>query len=254
MSLLISLRSEGLKSRRNIAGYLTLAAAFTPVIGMLDLFLDGVEPEHRDTIFNEMFTTRFGMTGALSFPIFIILVCTLLPQIEYRNNTWKQLLSSPQTKWNIFLAKFLNVQIFIFFFLAVNQLLVLASAVILHMSEPSLNVLNQPLNGSQIAMTLANSYVSLLAITAIQFWLGLRFRNFIVSTGIGIALWFAGSILVLQMKPGQIQYFPYSFHMYVSFPQFQLKDVSSVLWSSVGYTALFLLLGFLSFRKRRMIG
>ena len=103
-------------------------------------------------------------------------------------------------------------------------------------------------------MTLANSYVSLLAITAIQFWLGLRFRNFIVSTGIGIALWFAGSILVLQMKPGQIQYFPYSFHMYVSFPQFQLKDVSSVLWSSVGYTALFLLLGFLSFRKRRMIG
>ena len=205
MSLFISLRSEGLKARRTIAGYLTLAAAFTPVIGMLDLFLDGVEPRHRATIFNDMFTTRFGMTGALSLPIFIILVCTLLPQIEYKNNTWKQLLSSPQTKWNIFLAKFINIQFFILFFLAINQVLVLVSAVILHLNEPALNILNQPLNGSQIAITLANSYVSLLAISAIQFWLGLRFRNFIVSTGIGIALWFAGSLLVIQMTPGQIQ-------------------------------------------------
>jgi len=254
MSLLLSLRSERLKSRRTIAGYLTLAAAFTPVIGMLDLFLDGVEPKHRATIFNEMFTSRYGMTGALSFPIFIILVCTLLPQIEHKNNTWKQLLSSPQGKWNIYLAKFINVQFFALFFLLIDQVLVLASAVILHFNEPRLNVLGQPLDGRQVAITLANSYISLLAITAVQFWMGIRFRNFVVSTGIGIGLWLAGSILVIQTKPGQIQYFPYSFHMYASFPEFGPKDMSSVLWSSLGLTAVFLWLGFLSFRTRRMIG
>ena len=90
-------------------------------LGMLDLFFDGVQPDKRGIIFNEMFTTRFGMTGALSFPLFIILVCTLLPQIEYKNNTWKQVLTSPQTKWNIFLAKFINLQLFILLFIAANQ-------------------------------------------------------------------------------------------------------------------------------------
>ena len=254
MSFLVSLRSERLKISRTASFYLAFgAAAFTPVISMLDLIFDGVGPEHRNDIFNEMFTSRFGMTGALSFPIFIILVCTLLPQIEYKNNTWKQVLTSPQTKGNVFLSKFITVQLLIILFIVINQLLVADSAVILHFKEPSLNVLNQPLNGSQIVTTLLNSYVALLAITAIQFWLGLRFRNFIMSIGIGLGLWFMGSILVMQMKPDFIQYFPYSFHMYVSFPQFQLQDLTTMLWSSAGYTVLFLLIGYLNFRKRRMI-
>jgi hypothetical protein len=253
MNLLVSLRSERLKIRRSTSFYLAFgAAAFTPFINTLDLISDGVGPEHRKVIFNEMFTERFGTTGAIAFPIFIILICTLLPQIEYKNNTWKQVLTSPQTKGNVFLAKFINVQLLIFLFIAANQLLLLVSAVIVHFAEPSLNLLNQPLNGSQIAATLVNSYVALLAITAIQFWLGLRFRNFIVSIGIGMGLWFMGTILVTQMKPGVIQYFPYCFHMYVSFPQFQLHDLTVILWSSVGYTALFLLIGYLNFSKRRM--
>jgi hypothetical protein len=253
MNLLISLRSERIKIKRSASFYLAFGAAvFTPFVNTLDLIFDGVGPEHRKTIFNEMFTSRFGTTGALAFPIFIILICTLLPQIEYKNNTWKQVLTSPQTKGNVFLAKFINVQLLIFLFLLANQLLVLVSAVIVHFAEPSLNLLNQPLNGSQIAATLLNSYVALLAITAIQFWLGLRFRNFIVSIGIGMGLWFMGTIMVTQMKLDFIQYFPYSFHMFVSFPKFQLQDLTVVHWSSVGYTALFLLIGYLNFKKRRM--
>ena len=255
MNFLVSFRSERLKTKRSVSIYLALAAAaFTPLIGMLDLFIDGVEPEKRAIIFNDLFNPRFGMTGALCFPVFIILICTLLPQIEYKNNTWKQLLTSPQTRWNIYLAKFINLQLFIFLFIAANQVLVFLSAVFLHFKEPSLHVLNQPLNGLQIATTLANSYVALLALATIQFWLGLHFRNFMVSIAIGIGLWFMGSILVIQMKSGFIQYFPYSFHMYVSFPQFRAKEFSPILLSSLGYTALFLLIGFLSFRKRRMIG
>ena len=154
MSFLVSLRSERLKISRTASFYLAFgAAAFTPVISMLDLIFDGVGPEHRNDIFNEMFTSRFGMTGALSFPIFIILVCTLLPQIEYKNNTWKQVLTSPQTKGNVFLSKFITVQLLIILFIVINQLLVPVSAVILHFKEASLNVLNQPLNGSQILPT-----------------------------------------------------------------------------------------------------
>jgi hypothetical protein len=194
------------------------------------------------------------MTGAVILPWFIILACTLLPQIEYKNNTWKQVLTSPQTKANVFLAKFINIQLLIFLFLVTNQLLMLVDAVILHFIEPSLHVLNQPLNSSAIVATLVNSYVALLAICVIQFWLGLRFKNFIIPIAIGISLWFIGSILVMQTKSAFAEYFPYSFHMYASFPQFKHKDLSSIHWTSVGHAVLFLLVGFLDFRRKRMNG
>ena len=255
MNILISLRSERLKTKRSASFYLALAAAaFTPSIGLLDLFFDGVKPDKGGVIFNEMFSSWFGITATIPFPIFIILICTLLPQIEFKNNTWKQLLSSPQTKWNVFFAKFINLQLFVFLFIVFNQLLVFLSAVILHFKEPSLQVLNQPINGFQIATTLTNSYVALLALATIQFWLGLRFRNFMVSIAIGMGLWFMGTILATQLKPGLIQYFPYSFHMSVGFPQFQAEEISTIRLCSLGYTAAFLLIGFLSFRKRSLMG
>src|SRR5215203_7500463 len=118
MNLLISLRSEILKTKRTAAFYFTLVgAAVIPFTFLLNLLMDGIEDTRKDPL-NSILKLHSEMNGLVIFPMFVILVCTLLPQIEYRNNTWKQLLSSPQTKWNIFLAKFINVQFFIFLFLA----------------------------------------------------------------------------------------------------------------------------------------
>jgi hypothetical protein len=252
MNLLIALRSEILKTKRTSAFYLTLiAAAFGPFASMLDLAFDGVSPEDGKVILNQMFTTRFQMTNFVVLPMFLMLSCTLLHQVEFRNNAWKQVLASPQSRGNIFLAKFINVQLLVLVFLVTNQLLMFVSAVIFHFMQPSLHVLNQPINGSQVMITLANSYVTLLALCAIQFWLGLRFRNFIAPIGIGLACWFLGTILVMQSQLGIASLFPYSFHVYGNFPQYK-PQFSSVGWTSLVYTALFLVLGFLDFRRRRM--
>ncbi|WP_147205189.1 ABC transporter permease [Segetibacter aerophilus] len=253
MSLLISLRSEVFKTKRTVSLYFTLAAAaFGPLMSMLDLIFDGVDKDHQKDIFNEMFTTKFQMTSAVVLPMFIILICTLLPQIEYKNNTWKQVLASPQLKPNVFFAKFVNIQLLIFLFIVTNQLLMFADAVILHFMEPSLHVLNQPLNVSAMFATLANGYVALLAMSAIHFWLGIRYKNFIIPVAIGIAFWFIGSILVMQTKLLFTEYFPYSFHMFVSFKEFQLKHLNTIRFTSVAYTLLFLFIGFRDFRKKSM--
>ncbi|HEV7331522.1 MAG TPA: ABC transporter permease [Flavisolibacter sp.] len=249
MSLLTSLRSEIIKTRRTGPLYLTLAAAaFAPFMSMLDLLLDGVGDEHKKDIFNEMLIKKFQMTGLVALPIFLILVCTLLPQIEYKNNTWKQVLTSPQTKGNVFAAKFINIQLLIGVFLITNVLLMFVSAVILHFMEPSLQVLNQPLNGYSIIIARVNTYVALLAICCIQFWLGLKFKNFIIPIAVGIACWFAGTILVMQ-NVDFAAYFPYSFHAYGRFPKYD-PQANVVGWTSVGFAALFLLIGFLDFRRR----
>jgi hypothetical protein len=252
MALLAALRSEVLKTKRTSAFYVTLfAAAFGPFMSMLDILLDGVDRDHRADIFNELMTKKYMMTSVVAFPIFLILICTLLHQIEFKNNTWKQVLTSPQRKGTIFLAKFINIQLLILLFLVTNLLLMFVDAVILHFVDPSLGVLHQPLNGYGILLSRATSYVALSAICTAQFWLGLRFRNFIAPVAIGIALWFTGTALVLEAHSDFAHYFPYSFHAYGTFPKYK-PEFNSMHWVSVSYAIVFLVIGFLDFRRRRM--
>jgi hypothetical protein len=42
----------------------------------------------------------------------------------------------------------------------------------------------------------ANIYISILAISAFQFWLGVRFKNFIIPLAIGTGLWMAAIMMV----------------------------------------------------------
>jgi len=124
MNLLISLRSELLKTRRTASFYLTLiGAAVGPVMFLLNVLLDEDELDgtSKDPL-NALFKMLSEMNGVALFPFFIIMICTLLPQIEYRNNTWKQVFTSPQTKANVFLAKFMNVHLLMLIFLIATHL------------------------------------------------------------------------------------------------------------------------------------
>jgi lantibiotic transport system permease protein len=253
MSLLISVRSEILKTKRTASFYLTIAAAsFGPFVTMLDILIgEGLSPDDRNVIFNKLFVEKFQMTGLLAFPLFLILICTLLPQIEYKNNAWKQVLISPKSKADIFISKFINIQLLVLAFFVINFLLMYVCAVFLHLKEPSLHVLNQALNGYEIIMLRINSYMVLLGLCAIQFWLGLRFKNFIIPISIGIACYFAGNILVMQFKGSLILYFPYTLFLYSGLPEYQSKVIGAN-WYSLAYAAVFLAIGFFDFRRKRM--
>ena len=249
MNLLLSLRSEVVKTRWTASYYLTLAAAaFGPFMSMMDIIFDGIEPGSRNRLFSKLMINSFEPVGFLVFPFFLILICTLLPQIEFKNNTWKQVLASPQSKANVFLAKFMNIQWLILLFLLMSQIMMLVAVVIVHLMEPDLNVLNQPVNWWEVFRKVSNSYLSLQALCAIQFWLGLRFKNFIKPIGIGIGLWFAGSLMALEAKSSLAPYFPYSFHAY-SFSQVHPKTYDYI-GLSIAYAVVFLLLGFLDFKRR----
>lgn len=103
MSLIVALRSELLKTRRTASLYLTIAAAaFGPLITMFEMLIEGVQKNDPTKIFNLLFIEEFQVTGLLALPLFLILVCTLLPQVEYINNTWKQVLTAPQRKASSF--------------------------------------------------------------------------------------------------------------------------------------------------------
>lgn len=94
-----------------------------------------------------------------------------------------------------------------------------------------------------------NAYVVMLAVCAIQFWVGLRSRNFIAPIGIGLVLWLIGTIIGLQYKTSLVSYFPYSFQAYLVSPKLK-PHFSQIAWTSIGYALVGLVVGFLDFRKR----
>lgn len=250
MNLFISLRSELLKTRK-ASFYLTLVgAAVGPVMYLLNVLIDEneIDASENDPL-NALFKILSDMNGAALFPLFVILICTLLPQIEYRNNTWKQVFASPQTKANVFLAKFMNVHLLMLVFLIVTHLFMFLTIVGINFIKPSLNLFKHPLNGSTVLINAANAYILMLAVCTIQFWIGLRSRNFIVPIGIGFALWLTGTIMAVQYKSNLVYYFPYCFH---AFPvSTKLKyQLTQVAWTSLGYALLFLIMGFFDFRRR----
>lgn len=252
MNLLISFRSEILKTKRTASYYLMLVAAgFIPFIFLLNICISGMPADLSKDPLNAMFKAGFQMTGFAIFPMFVILIGTLLPQIEYRNNTWKQVLASPQTKLNVFMAKFLNIHMLIMVFLVANHLFIFLVAIVAHFIAPALHVLDQPLDGYTLLAKSVNAYITLLAVSSIQFWMGLRFKNFIVPVGIGLACWFAGSLMVLESHSSYANYFPYSFHVFSNFPEYK-SQLTAIQWTSPGYAVLFLIIGFLDFRRRRM--
>jgi hypothetical protein len=243
-----------LKTKRTAAFYFTLVgAAVVPFMFMMSVVTHGLPDEDRSSKdpLNAVFRLSSEMTGMGIFPLFIVLICALLPQIEYKNNTWKQVLTSPQSKANVFIAKFLNIHLLLLLFLAANHLFMWVVAIATHFIIPDLHMLQRPLNGYAILVNIVNNYIFLLAVCAIQFWIGLRFRNFIVPVAIGLVLWLSGTIMALEYHSDFTNYFPYSFQVFTFAPDHRSR-LDTVAWTSCGYAVLFLALNFLDFRRRKM--
>jgi len=254
MNLLISFQSEILKTKRTASWYLTLfAAAILPLIVLIDFTADGFLPENLKDPWNIVFTECSKGIGILIFPIYVILICTLLPQIEFKNNAWKQLFASPQKTLNIYLAKFLNIQLLIIFFLVAYNIFIGLAAVTIHFIDPTVGVGKPAPNWSAIALVNLKLYLSILSISALQFWLGIRFKNFITPVAIGFMLWITAAIMLLQMHSSLADLFPYTYSIVSMLPVFKTKW-TGVQIGSIIYAAAFLVFGFIDFRRTMVRG
>lgn len=252
MNLYLSLRSELLKTRRTSALYLTGAvAALLPLVYLFDYATDDsdagvLKPDPWQLYFLE------GWKG-INFVIltwFTILLCTLLAQIEYRNNTWKQVHASPVPTGHVFFSKFLSVQLLLVLFLVVYNTLMFATATSLHFITPVLPFLDHYFDVKGWLVMNGNTYLAVLPISVVQFWLSLRFRNFILPIGIGLALWLLASYLAFELHAESLHLFPYAYPLMSVLPRFETYLPQAQV-SAVVYSALFLLLGFADFNGRK---
>jgi hypothetical protein len=259
MNLIISTQSELLKTKRTYSFWFSIIGAFFIPL-MLAIGISSGDDSAQKAVTNDPWTEFFGMGWQLAciflWPIYTILVSALIINIEHRNNTWKQVFASPQSMGTIFFSKFITIQAMVLFtFLLLNFFLILV-AVVANLLNPKFNFLHHPIDWQLLVLMNFKAYIASLGISAIQYWLSLRFKNFIAPLGIGIALFIGGAVAIIN-KWAHVYKYPYALPA-LSFDSVYKMHNRPLLenheWNSLGYFLVFILIGLLDMKMRKEKG
>jgi len=196
MNFIHSLQSEWLKKKRSLASWLVwLGAFFTPSIVLLSRLKNAPKltaQYQANDFWIKLWNQSWESMAVFLMPFGLILAVALITQIEYKNNAWKQLHSTPQLYLTIFVAKFVVILIMLVEAIVLFNVGIYLSGVI-----PALIFNNLPYPAGPIPYLyfLKGNIHFLLdcaPILALQYLISLRFRNFLVPIGTGFALWFLG--------------------------------------------------------------
>ena len=175
------------------------------------------------------------MAGFL-LPIGIILATSLITQIEYKNNTWKQQHTLPLKLSTIFFAKLaviltMVLEFFILFnignYIAVIVPYLLISGVVFPAGPFPFKILLQQS---------VHFFIDCLPIIALQYLLGMVFKNFIVPVGIGFILWLT-VVFGAEWKYAFIMPYSYSWLYFLNGKSaFSLSGISiNIDYMAIGY-------------------
>ncbi|MGC4036656.1 MAG: ABC transporter permease [Chitinophagaceae bacterium] len=211
MNFVTAIRSESIKVKRSSAFWLSVfGAGFIPFIFLLMYYFRAKDfvPRLAADPWQNHILHGWQALSAFLLPMFVILTCSLVTQIEYKNNTWKQVFASPQSLGNIFFSKLFIIHCVILFCYLLFNLYLLGTGVLTNLLNRDYSFFSKPVHWEMLLRMNFKSYISILGIASIQYWLSLRFKNFIASIGIGLALLITGLIL---MDWEQIYKVPYAF-------------------------------------------
>ena len=245
-----SIESEWIKKRRSLASWLVIiGAAFTPLIVVIAriVYSDGlVKLYSSQSFWFDHWKTCWESVAIFLLPMGIILAASLITQLEYRNNTWKQLHTTPLRYTTIYFSKLTVILVMIIQFLVLFNICILSSALLLplifsHVPFPPV----QPDFSFFLRETLL-FFVDCLPVIALQYVVALHFKNFLIPIGAGILIWIT-SLGALSWK---YSYFiPYTYTIInfmkvadnkrVSLPGFDFH------WMASGYFVLIIVVGYL---------
>lgn len=250
-----STKNEFIKLKRTFAFWLTIISAlFIPIIYLIYYLLKYKDliPDEGVNPWNKFFVNQIRAAAPLLVPLFIVLLTSLIVQIEHKSTGIKHLFSLPVPKWSVYFGK-LSVVIgtisiaYILFFI-----FMLVVGYIIGFIHRELNFLSFNPSPIESVKLLFRSFIATLGIVGLQFWLSFRMRNFIIPLGVGMVLIVTG--LIVYRAPEAI-YFPYGYNMLSLFPIAVDNDMGNMLWFptvslySVSYFIIFSVIGYFDIKR-----
>lgn len=254
MSFIESFRSELLKSRRTAARYMCVPLAFfIPVILVIEYSIqEDISTKMESNPWLILFRDGFMLFNVVILPLFTLLVTTLTPQVEYRNNAWKQVMASPQTYFNIWMARYAYALMLIALFTLIHGVFLLLTGFVIGFIYPHYNLFSNPIEMQFLLTSTFKSLVCVLGISGAEFWLGMRFRNFVIPIVLAFLMWMVASTTTFDVHMSGATFNPFSYLAFASFA----RPGSAVAWvmlASVAWCVLFLAGGYIEFVKRREV-
>jgi len=246
---LYSFGSEWLKKKRTASSFLIVAGSLLiPLIIIIartdsagGLAAANLQPH----IWENLYNRNWQIMGTLLLPMGIVLATSLVTQLEYRNNTWKQLFTTPQTLTTIFVAKLSVILIMLIEFFLLFNLGIWLTGIIPGLL---LGVPYPPETFPWKAFWNGNAkfFLDSLPILALQYGISLRIRNFLVPLGVGLGLYVA-SMIAVHWKYGY--FIPYTYFDY-EFMGLAAGKVHTHSWAA-GYAILFIVLAYFFYITRK---
>ena len=249
-SFIHSFQSEWLKKRRSLASWIVITGGFfTPLIIIIARLVqhNKLIPVYSDDHFWPLLWKNAWESMAIFLlPLGVILSTSLITQIEYKNNTWKQLHTMPLSLTTIFLAKLSVILLMMLQFFILFNIGIYLSAVIPYLLVSGVPYPKTPIPAGLFLKENILFFIDCLPIIALQYLISLRFKNFIVPVGAGFMLW-VGALASLSWKFGYI--IPYT---YCAFNY--LKDSTggklriptvNIHYMAIGYFVVFTVAGYI---------
>ncbi len=254
-----ALRSEWLKRRRSLGSWLiVVGASFTPAIvtvarvvrhaGLPELYT-------ADDFWTRLWSDSWESMAVFFLPMAAILATSLVTQIEYRNNAWKQVHTLPLGPATVFFAKLTVILVMMVQFFVLFDLGIYLSAVVPSLLVPGVPYPQAHLPAARFLADSARYFVDCLPIVAAQYLLSLRFRSFLVPIGFGFLAW-VGALAAVSWRFGYLE--PYAYSMLHYLVDKAARRVFVPAWDlrvlALGWFILFLAAGYGLFATRAQKG
>ena len=253
MQIINSIRSEWLKKRRTASSLLTvIGSLLIPLIVLIARLDDAgalAVANRQPRLWENLYNRNWQLMGLLLLPMGVVLATSLITQIEYRNNTWKQLCTTPQSLSTIFLAKFsvilvMLVEFFLLFTFGIWLTGVLPGLFFRIVPYPV-----EPLPVKGFFNDSARFFLDILPVVTLQYLLSLRFKNFLIPLGAGLGLYVA-SMIAVHWRHGY--WIPYTYSAY-NFMGQAATTFHTHYWAA-GYSVLFIGLAYILYITRKEKG
>ncbi|MEO5641998.1 MAG: ABC transporter permease [Bacteroidia bacterium] len=210
-NFIYSFQSEWLKKKRSLASILVVAGAFfIPAVILVAklvrhsaLSKASISARYWENLWNDALEPM----AVFLLPLGIALAASLITQLEFKNNTWKQLHTTPQTLTTIFFAKLTVILVMLVQFFILFNIGIYLSGIIPNLVF-GIAYPTEPIPWLFFVKENFHYFIDCLPVLALQYLISLQFKNFLVPVAFGIACWIL-SIAVLGWEYGH--WIPYSY-------------------------------------------
>ncbi len=178
---------------------------------------------------------------------FVVLLVSAVVYVERQANAWKYLYTLPTRRGSIYFSKLVMILLLLALSLFLLVLGLLLSGYALDRMHPEFELAFYQPNLWELGAKALHTWLSLLGLVGLQYFLSLRFQHFLLPLGVGILGYVFGLILAVTQMNAAL-YCPFSYPMLVQdFGMFRTEIRASIAFGGLSNIELYSLGFFLFF-------